>query len=111
MSVVIKGMKMPKGLHTVTITITAHGDTFIEYYDNRPHINETIKYKASELPPHGRLIDADALMKDGWVLQKYEEKPTHLVTHTMPLNCPSVPTIIEAEKEPENNNDTCCSNT
>jgi len=45
------------------------------------------------VPPHGRLIDADALMKDGWKLFKQVGSSVH----EMPLNNPSIPIIIEAE--------------
>ena len=51
-----------------------------------------------ELPPHGRLIDADALMEDGWKLYKRVEYEGYSAIHEMPLICPSIPTIIEAEK-------------
>jgi hypothetical protein len=47
------------------------------------------------IPPHGRLIDADALMKDGWKLFKQVGSSVH----EMPLNNPSIPIIIEAEAE------------
>lgn len=62
MSILIKGMEMPTGGHTVTITIAAIGKAFVEYYDCRPHVTEDIEYKAVPVPPHGRLIDADALL-------------------------------------------------
>ena len=61
MSILIKGMEMPKGGHTVTITIVGSGQAYVEYYDCRPHVEETIEYTAVPVPPHGRMIDADAL--------------------------------------------------
>lgn len=56
----IRGMEMPKRGHTVTITIVGSGQAHVEYYDCRPHVEETIEYAAVPVPPHGRLIDADA---------------------------------------------------
>ena len=49
-----------------------------------------------ELPPHGRLVDADALIKDGWTLRKEAIRMGGYVTHELPLNNPSIPTIIES---------------
>ena len=51
------------------------------------------------IPPNGRLIDADALIKDGWTLRKEAIRMGGYVTHELPLNNPSIPTIIEAEGE------------
>ena len=92
MSILIKGMAMPKDKEII-LRIDEKGEVY-NIYGSYP----TEPYSVVELPPHGRLIDADALMKDGWMLQKYEKKSTHLVALTMPLNCSSVPIIIEAEE-------------
>ena len=54
-----------------------------------------------ELPPHGRLIDADALMKDGWVLHKQVMRMGGYAIHEMPLNYPTIPTVIGAEEVEE----------
>ena len=52
-----------------------------------------------ELPAqHGRLIDADALMKDGWVLHKQVMRMGGYAIHEMQLNYPTIPTVIEAEE-------------
>ena len=108
MGIYIKDMQMPTSCWNCDIGRSEYSDGIrCPFYDLE--YEEQCAYKETRhegcpimnVPPHGRLIDADALMKDGWVLQKYEEKPTHLVTHTMPLNCPSVPTIIEAEEGEE----------
>jgi hypothetical protein len=61
MSVLIRGMEMPKRGHTTTITIVGSGQAYVEYFDCRPHVKETIEYTAVSVPPHGRLIDADEL--------------------------------------------------
>ena len=56
MSVLIKGMKMPKsGYVDVRILAEGHANIAVAYkpfYEELPVI---------EIPPHGRLIDADAL--------------------------------------------------
>lgn len=61
MGVYIKCMEMPKRGHTTTITIVGSGKAYVEYFDCRPHVKETIEYTAVPVPPHGRLIDADVL--------------------------------------------------
>lgn len=58
MGVYIKGMEMPR-THPLTITI----------YPNGQVLSETVGAKdihgdAVPVPPHGRLIDADALLND-----------------------------------------------
>ena len=54
MSVIVKGMKMPKD-EPIRIVLNPNGQLFV---DHGVHFTE---YEAVELPPHGRLIDADAL--------------------------------------------------
>ena len=53
---------------------------------------------AVPVPEHGRLIDADELLKDGWVLVKSETGTNYARSRTIPLNCPSLSTIIPADK-------------
>ncbi len=62
MGVYIKGMEMPRHGHTITITIVGSGQAYVEYFDCRPHVEETIEYTAVPVPEHGRLIDADVLI-------------------------------------------------
>lgn len=54
MGVYLPNMEMPKRGHTVTITIVGSGQAYVEYYDCRPHVEETIEYEAVSAPPHGR---------------------------------------------------------
>lgn len=61
MSILIKGMEMPKRGHTVTLTIMGGGEAVVQYYDCKPQLTVPIVYKAVPVPQHGRLIDADAL--------------------------------------------------
>ena len=107
MSILIKGITIPT-YDYIDIRIFPHGKAEINKIrtatrtDGTPAFYKT--FDVVELPPHGRLIDADELMKDGWVLQKMEAKPTYIATQTMPLNNPSIPTIIEAEGEEDGSN-------
>ena len=52
MSILIKGMEMPK---------KKTGAVLIIYPDGRCAFENSEEYKAIPLPPHGRLIDADAI--------------------------------------------------
>lgn len=54
--VLIKGIEMPKKGESVTITLFWDG-AWCNYNDIEPH------GKVIELPPHGRLIDADSIKK------------------------------------------------
>lgn len=72
MSLIIKGMKMPKdGFVEILIrddgTVQQTGRSYriegTDYY--APYIGETsTMYEAISIPPHGKLIDADAMFKD-----------------------------------------------
>lgn len=72
MSLIIKGMKMPKdGFVEILIrddgTVQQTGQSYriegTDYY--APYIGETpVMYEAVTILPHGRLIDADAIFKD-----------------------------------------------
>ena len=53
------------------------------------------------VPPHGRLIDADALMNDGWTLHKFSVWQGGCAVHEMPLDNPNVPIVIPADKDGE----------
>ena len=84
MSVLIEGMKMPKE-NPRTINIYRDG-TWVDAYT-------TEDGKATEVPPHGRLIDADAflaLVNDTTILSdvvKYIINPLIM----------GEPTVVEAE--------------
>lgn len=52
-----------------------------------------------EIPPHGDLVDRDALIKDGWLcLHKEVMRMGGYAIHELPLKNPSIPVIIEAEE-------------
>ena len=106
MSILIKGMEMPKDCPYCPLAhwnfkneftgceiVKKYFSTEEMYADGKPDFCPLV-----EIPPHGRLIDADALIKDGWTLRKEVIRMGGYVTHELPLNNPSIPTIIEAEE-------------
>lgn len=90
MSILIKGMEMPKD-QPLRIVLNPNGQLFVDHSD---HFTE---YEAVELPPHGRLIDADEFEK--YVELEYE---TREISHPNWIKfrvwCGDQPTIIEAEE-------------
>lgn len=85
MSVLIKGMKMPQACWCCPITKCEHCMHF--YAKSRP-----INCPLTELPPHGRLIDADALKtKRKWTDDFYETEYVEVA------DIDDAPTILEAE--------------
>ena len=94
MSILIKGMEMPTNEHLI-VKINPDGSV------NTTWKNDYKKYEAVPVPPHGRLIDADAL---------FEKIPSGDIEHDTRISrcgaiadvCTwvlSAPTIIEAEGE------------
>ena len=92
MSVYIKGMEMPKSNNNLEqveqILISSSG--LVEWVDD----NNTLlaEYEAVELPSHGRLVDADALIEecmkeDGFIAEMLFRKVSN------------APTIIPAERK------------
>ena len=60
MSILIKGMEMPKkGEYHMTLYV----DSDIAYIDVESFPEDKDKFEVIQVPPHGRLIDADALKK------------------------------------------------
>ena len=93
MSIIIKGMEMPKAGDWKTIRI---------YYDGtcaEPNWQGDCKYiqsaDARQLKPHGRLIDADALMR------AYLPHEFSLDMGDAMEMLENAPTIIEAEEDDE----------
>ena len=62
MGVYIKGMEMPKG-HPVCIVIDAAGQARCYDLNNDRYADDKL-FEVVPVPPHGRLIDADALDAD-----------------------------------------------
>lgn len=69
MSVLIKGMEMPKGNSTINVLIYADGTVYTG------HVNDS-QYSAIAVPtPHGRLIDGDICLEKAWRnLYKHQDK-------------------------------------
>ena len=86
MSVLIKGMKMPKNCGACPLETDYGTCGYYSLFVEAGHDSEIWKRRDDcpliELPPHGRLIDADALMKlevipsDNWVFRAVEKAPT-----------------------------------
>lgn len=111
MSILIKGMQMPKNCDKCRI-MTYEDTNCISVHelfcgcpivfraipqgeDHRPDYCPLI-----EIPPHGDLIDRDALIKDGWsVLHKQVMRMGGYAIHELPLKNPTIPVVIEKEKE------------
>ena len=102
MSILIKGMEMPKSCNKCDLRVIAigldfqcaiSGETVDDYYSSRHP-----KCPLVEIPtPHGRLIDADELKKN---MRNYYPSIDHLccsqhVVTKRDIDC--APTIIEAE--------------
>ena len=105
MSVVIKGMKLPKNCLLcpccVGEGIGAGRQHYCQAIDDEPCVSETYRPKNCPLveirAPHGRLIDADELKKN---MRNYYPSIDHLccsqhVVTKRDIDC--APTIIEAE--------------
>lgn len=91
----IHGMEMPKTGNWKTIRI---------YYDGtcaESNWQGDCKYmcgcEAVPVPDHGRLIDADALAKDGWHLNRYYSDSNGCWIENMTLE--NAPTIIQSDKD------------
>lgn len=103
MGIYIKCMEMPKKEGLIYPIRICFDGKVLGYYGN-------VIGQAIELPPHGRLIDADALM-DGWMnlreATKYGNKTKEQLEHsysTMMMYeiadvIEDAPTIIPADKE------------
>lgn len=63
MSVIVLGMDMPKG-NAECIEIYIYGDGTVYAYEKKAVNKNRVNAAAKELPPHGRLIDADALLAE-----------------------------------------------
>lgn len=93
MSILIKGMELPKNCNQCLINCE-HSQLYIGIKDKRADECPLI-----EIPPHGRLIDADAFYKliDGGYDLDFDEVPeTKQELLRMIIDAP---TVIEAEGE------------
>lgn len=106
MSILIKGMEMP----TTCGNCPVH-KLWAEDDEAQCMIKRELWTKCSKRNPdcplieipdgHGRLIDADALMNDGWTLHKRVMRMGGYAIHEMPLDNPNVSIVIPADKDGE----------
>ena len=97
MSLIIHGMDVPKSENNPALVwIFNDGKVWLLFSGgNTP---SAMVYKAEQLPPHGRLIDADKLREE-WLVNGENE---HIYNANDILDSiDNAPTIIEAEGEKE----------
>ena len=97
MGIYINGMEMPK--EGTVMVVDSTGQVWINQWPTRGY-TRIDKVKAVELPPHGRLKDADALIVD--LMDRGVEGLQMDDWYEIQQSVEDAPTIIEAEKE-ENN--------
>lgn len=87
MSILIKGMEMPKrGESCLVITITPDGEVYKNVYDASFKVNQL--GEAISVPPHGDLIDLSTVnLENGpyeyrdwveWALEQYQDALTFM---------------------------------
>ena len=90
MDILIKGMEMPNNCEII-IRIDEKGEVYV--YDQYP----TKLYKAIPVPPHGRLIDANALFEEIYKEWGFTADASDCSVLMQLIN--DAPTIIPADKE------------
>lgn len=111
MSILIKGMEMPTRCFACPMCEISDieiccsipiGGVAVSYEEIDEQI--AIQDRPSwcplvEIPPHGRLIDADKAAKQGWTISRtYSASPTEMVYEVKKMTDEVLPTIIEAEE-------------
>ena len=89
MSILIKGVEMPTGNNELRLIIHSNGQVIISrqtYYEEA---------EAVPVPKHGRLIDADALLKKCEFVCTDDEVDVRAVRYSV---IDAAPTIIPAEE-------------
>ena len=98
MSILIRGMEMPTDRSR---WVVIYPDGKVDYSDKTDEW-ETLKDKAVPVPPHGRLIDADALIAklNMMIAMAFGEGNTafHFAYRSLGKVVENAPTIIEAEE-------------
>lgn len=111
MSILIKDMEMPKSCMNCMFCGFAGADCELDLCQITGNAQKHIPHSKMpdcpliEVPPHGRLIDADALkVRDGWQRDsKYfaqESSHTH-ITFVYSNDIYNAPTVIPADKDGE----------
>lgn len=99
MSLYIPGMEMPK-TGTYILSVDNSGtEKSVFTIANRGAGGNIVVHQISEaipVPPHGRLIDADKLEKEGWSLRRYLHSKDGCCIEAILIN--KLPTIIPAEE-------------
>lgn len=97
MSLLIKNVEMPTD-HPLWIVV--HPDGTVEANEvsaSRPVGWQTLRNATIPVPPHGRLIDADALRVDHFAPSSTSNMPNYYYVSKAQID--NTPTIIEAEPE------------
>ena len=93
MSLILKGIDLPKDGETITVTIW--NDGIIYATDENKNQIDTKKSEAIQIPKgHGRLIDADALELEKEVELADDWKTAHEIANCVKY----APTILEEER-------------
>ena len=94
MSIILKGIDMPKNGEMHRINIYDNGNTYI-ITSNILYETDRKDVEAMQIPtPHGRLIDADALELEKEVELADDWKTAHEIANCVKY----APTILEAEE-------------
>lgn len=109
MSVLVKGMDMPESCRKCSLKMNCDAcEGFsvqclplhrpIGFWDELPDEKRRDDCPLVCVPPHGDLIDRDALIKDGWLsLHKEVIRMGGYAIHELPLKNPLIPVIIPAD--------------
>lgn len=105
MSVLIKGMKMPKCCEICPFNYDYFRCNALgEKFDDKEEINFEMQRLSDcplvEIPPHGNLIDKDKLVNALFDLLDDSDKPVH----DMLLEVETAPTVIESEEQDHGDN-------
>ena len=109
MSLILKGIDLPEANEIRMIAINSNGEAFFNMVkDGAP--DKTEISQAIQIPtPHGRLIDADAFVKDftqnyeecrdvGYFSSEESERIAGVVATGVALDVNNAPTILESEE-------------
>lgn len=99
MSVLIKGMEMPKNCHSCPMCLMRFCqamDRELSERETRPNAKRPDDCPLVPVPPHGRLIDADAPIP---LVDTHGKKIEVTVAHIIENNLGIVNAIIEAEDD------------
>ena len=99
MSILIKGMEMPKTCADCRLTTWNGEDTVCPFSRvSALNIGRQVDCPLIEVPPHGRLIDADAFRED-WLYNGANEYVYN--TNSVLDSIDNEPTVIPADKDGE----------